>query len=87
MTQNLLLAVALVMSTQTILNKKDTFEIAMSISEKLNGLTVKEANSVIEWLQSSVNGFVKQQQYNNNYFETAKEWMLSPQMPASELKL
>jgi hypothetical protein len=75
------------MSTQTGLNKKDTFGIAMSMSEKLNGLTVKEANSVIEWLQASVNGFVKQQQYNNNYFETAKEWMLSPKMSASDLKL
>lgn len=78
---------SLIMSTQTGLNKKDTFEIAMSMSSKLNGLTVKQANSVIEWLQLSVSGFVNKQSFVNTYFSEMEEKIKSPKMSLNDLKL
>lgn len=57
------------------------------MSEKLNGLSVNEANSVIEWLKVSINGFVAQQKYSNIHFHKMKEWVLSPKMPERELNL
>lgn len=48
---------------------KEAFDIASLLSQQLNGLTIKQAKAVIEWLSWSIDNSVSKQSYGNDYFE------------------
>lgn len=54
---------------QTEVTRQDTFLIAQEISERLRGLTVSQACTVIDFLKSSIEDAANRQPYNNSYFE------------------
>lgn len=69
----------------TQLTKKETFDIAMSMASSLNGLTVKEAKSVIDWLLCSIDDFSNNQKYIDFYFE--RQQVLVKNYTKRDLKL
>lgn len=66
-------------------NKKDTIEITLSAAGQLNGLTVVEVNSVLQWLQYSLNDRINQQTFSDEYLIQKKEYLLK--LPKRELEL